>query len=398
MKRRTTRSYSFAWPDRPLGAAVGMMAKWSLTLAVVEHALGGRCSCAGQRLWANGPGAMPLWPASRRSGAHGGQVVLGQVARIGTRVGQGLVLFVQAWASASVVLAEAEAAVGLALQAGQVKQQAAGLGGGLGFFADAGGLALHGVGNGLAFGLRPHGRPLASGSSAFLNLGVEPLARVLARPGRQRACTSQYIAALEGADFSSRSTTSDNSVGVCTSPRWSKEAAIAGELKAVMARVPLMPTIQSASGGCGRRIGQRAHLRIAAQVVKSRRGWPAGVMDCSHRRCTGLPRRLLAPGVLLRSGERSARPRARVAGVDDVRHVLALGLLDHRQPRLGLVDGPRLEVRRNHRQVGKAPLLPRLTSNSSGAAISTRWPTATTSPRSGRSRNGPHASQLARHG
>jgi hypothetical protein len=48
---------------------------------------------------------------------------------------------------------------------------------------------------------------------------------------------------------------------------------------------------------------------------------------------------------------------ARVAGVDERAHVLALGELDDGvQPRLGLVDRREVEVRRDHRQVGEAPL------------------------------------------
>ena len=48
---------------------------------------------------------------------------------------------------------------------------------------------------------------------------------------------------------------------------------------------------------------------------------------------------------------------ARVTGVDQCRHILALGLFDHRaQAALGLVDGLQVKVRRDDRQVGKAPL------------------------------------------
>jgi hypothetical protein len=53
------------------------------------------------------------------------------VARIGTRVGEGFVTLVQALRQGQRGLGrEAELAVGLALQAGQVKQAGAGLGGG----------------------------------------------------------------------------------------------------------------------------------------------------------------------------------------------------------------------------------------------------------------------------
>jgi hypothetical protein len=71
----------------------------------------------------------------------------------------------------------------------------------------------------------------------------------------------------------------------------------------------------------------------------------------------GLAQRLGATGVLLDQAEDQLALAPRVAGVDEFGHVLALGLLDHRvQAALGLVHGLEVEVRRDHRQVGKAPL------------------------------------------
>ena len=75
-------------------------------------------------------------------------------------------------------------------------------------------------------------------------------------------------------------------MGVCTRPtvvRWKPPVL---ELKAVMARVPLMPTSQSDSE---RQTAASASGRIEA----SSRSWAkpsrmaAGVMDCSHRRLMG---------------------------------------------------------------------------------------------------------------
>ena len=80
-------------------------------------------------------------------------IVLGQSARVGTRVGQGLVALVQALCNLQRGLGGvAKLAVGLALQAGQVKQQGRGLGGGLAFLGHRGLLALAGLGNGLGLG------------------------------------------------------------------------------------------------------------------------------------------------------------------------------------------------------------------------------------------------------
>ena len=93
--------------------------------------------------------------------------------------------------------------------------------------------------------------------------------------------------------FSSRSTTTAK-VGVCTRPTVVRKNPPSRELKAVMARVPLMPTSQSAS------------LRLRAASASgfmwsslrrwsnpSRMAW--GVMLCSHRRLTGLPSGLAPP-------------------------------------------------------------------------------------------------------
>ncbi len=77
----------------------------------------------------------------------GVDIVLGQRARIGTRVSQGFVALVQRLCNLqSGFGAVAKFAIGLALQAGQVKQHGRGLRGRLGFFLHHGGLALAGRG------------------------------------------------------------------------------------------------------------------------------------------------------------------------------------------------------------------------------------------------------------
>jgi hypothetical protein len=103
------------------------------------------------------------------------------------------VLFVQALRQRQRGLGrEAEASVGLALQAGQVEQQRAGLGAGLALLAHAAALALHGGGD----GLRLRGLPQAVGAQfgvvgVFLPGRVEPLADVLpASAARWRALPS----------------------------------------------------------------------------------------------------------------------------------------------------------------------------------------------------------------
>src|SRR3989344_878844 len=93
--------------------------------------------------------------------------------------------------------------------------------------------------------------------------------------------------------FSSRSTTSDR-VGVCTRPTVVRKNPPSRELNAVMARVPLMPTSQSASERLRAALASPAICCSVRRASKpSRMAW--GVMDCSHRRLTGLPRGLVPP-------------------------------------------------------------------------------------------------------
>ena len=80
--------------------------------------------------------------------AHHRHIVFGQRARVGPRVGQRLVAFVQALGDRQRGLgAETEPAVGLALQGCQVEQQRAGLGGRFALLGDGGGLAANRIGN-----------------------------------------------------------------------------------------------------------------------------------------------------------------------------------------------------------------------------------------------------------
>jgi hypothetical protein len=83
-----------------------------------------------------------------------------------------------------------------------------------------------------------------------------------------------------------------------------------------------------------------------------------GVIDCSHRRLTGLPSGPLGvPAYCSIRRKISSPSRPGVAGVHQLGDVLALGQLDHRvQARLGLVDRLQVEEGRDHRQVGEAPL------------------------------------------
>ncbi|MNT64663.1 hypothetical protein D3C72_2025800 [compost metagenome] len=142
-------------------------------------------------------------------------------------------------------------------------------------------------------------------------------------------------------------------------------------MKAVMARVPLMPTSQSASER------QRAASASGSMSSSSRRlpkpsRMACGVIDCSHRRRTGCL--ALACCAIRRKISSPSRPasQALISPVTSLRlirrfstfrrdSVLAIG----RRSKCGGITGRLAKLH-----------LPRLTSYSSGAAISTRWPTA----------------------
>jgi hypothetical protein len=131
-----------------------------------------------------------------------------------------------------------------------------------------------------------------------------------------------------------------------------EEKAPSRELNAVIARVPLMPTSQSGLGAAARGVGQRQHLLVAAQMLEA--------LADRRRRHALQPQaldRVLRLGVLLDQAKDQLALAARVAGVDELGHVLALDEPDDGvEPALGLLERREVEVRRNHRQVGEAPL------------------------------------------
>ena len=92
---------------------------------------------------------------------------------------------------------------------------------------------------------------------------------------------------------SSRSTTTDR-VGVCTRPTVVRKKPPSRELKAVKARVPLMPTSQSASERL-RAASARPCICLLVRKLPKPSRMACGVIDCSHRRFTGLSKGFLPP-------------------------------------------------------------------------------------------------------
>ena len=75
-------------------------------------------------------------------------------------------------------------------------------------------------------------------------------------------------------------------VGVCTRPTVVKKKPPSRELNAVMARVPLMPTNQSASER-QRAASASGSICLSVRKLAKPSRMACGVMDCSHRRDTG---------------------------------------------------------------------------------------------------------------
>ena len=162
-----------------------------------------------------------------------------------------------------------------------------------------------------------------------------------------------------------------DSVGVCTRPTVVRKKPPSRELNAVIARVPLMPTSQSASER------QRAASASGSICLSLRRcakpsRIAAGVMLCSQRRLTGsfdlaccwIRRKISSPSrpasQALMSSLTSFRLTRRTIAFSRV-----LVLSSGASSKCGGITGRWAKLH-----------LPRLTSYSSGALISSRWPTA----------------------
>ena len=188
------------------------------------------------------------------------------------------------------------------------------------------------------------------------------------------AWISQYGRLTNLRMASSRTTTTDR-VGVCTRPTVVKKKPPSRELNAVMARVPLIPTNQSASDR------QRA-ASASGCICSSERKFTnpsrmaCGVMDCSHKRRAGLPNGFFSLANCSMSLKISSPSRP-------ASHALIRRSMSFRFASFTTAFKRDLvfSMGRRSKCGGKTGRLlklhlPRFTSNASGAAISTRCPTA----------------------
>ena len=285
-------------------------------------------------------------------------IVFGQVLAVGSRVGQHLVLFVQRLGDRQGGLGrEAEARIGFALQGRQVVQARRALRARLGFFGDARALAAHRLRDGLriGFGPDPVGAPLGV-IGVLLPLRIEPLAVVNPGLGGEARLDFPVVARDVLADLLFALDDDRQRGRLHPAHRRQEEATVARvegrhRTRAVDADEPV------GLAAAARRVRQARELLVAAQLLEA-------VADRLRRHALQpqaldrlVDRRLAGRRVLHDQAKDQLAFPARVASVDQCRHVLALDELDDRvQARLGLLDRRQVEVRRDHRQVRKAPL------------------------------------------
>jgi hypothetical protein len=281
-------------------------------------------------------------------------IVFGQVAAVGTRIGQDLVLFVERLGQPQGVLGtETEAAVGLALQRGEVVEHRAGLGLGLALFFHRAVLAEAGLADRIGPGLVPEALGpgvLILGLFEFL---IEPAPAVAAGDALEFALDFPVVARDKGADAGFALDHDGQGRGLHAADRGLVEAAFLGiegghGAGAVDADQPV--GFRAAARG----VRQGLHFLVRAQMGKAVADGGRG-----HRLQPEAAHRLLlfAQRVLRDVAEDQFAFAARVAGVDQAGDVLALDQPGQQlEPVLGLLDGIEREMRRNHRQMGEAPL------------------------------------------
>ena len=281
-----------------------------------------------------------------------GEVVLGQTARIGPRVSQHLVLFVERLGQAERRFGrEPETGVGLALQAGQVKQQRRQAGFRFGFLADDAGLARSRRLDRLGTGDFP--QTVGAGMLVLLlalEAFVEPFASVIAGLGGKFSFDFPVIARLEVTNLALALDDDGQRRRLYATDRGQVEAAslrIEGGHRpgAVDADKPV--GFGTADGG----VGQPLHFATWAQ--------PRETVANRLRRHRLQPQplhRFANLGMLDNVIEDQLTLASRVTRVDQAINVLALDqFVDHTQTGCAFFNGVECKMGRNDRQMGKRP-------------------------------------------
>ena len=244
---------------------------------------------------------------------HGRHVVFRQVARIGTRIGQYLVLFIQRLGQAQGVLGrEAETRVRFALQAGQVEQARRHRGGRFRFFRDDALAAAAGGGDRVGSRLAPQALGALLGIVlVLLELRVEPAAFIDA--GRADEFGAHFPEVARDEFFNLVFAFDDDG------QRRRLHAAHGRQVEAALFRVERRHGARAIDadqpvgfGTAAGRVGQRQHFLVAAQVRET-------VADGArrHRLQPQALDRLLGLGVLRDQAENQLAFSPRIACVDE---------------------------------------------------------------------------------
>src|SRR2546426_3779595 len=283
---------------------------------------------------------------------HRAQIVLGQRARVGSRIREDLVPFVQRLGKRERGLRrKAETAVRVALQARQVVEKGRELRGGLRFLGGDARPSQAARADGRGALLLPH--PLGPRLSVFfrfLEVFVEPPAGVLALRGGKRGVNFPIVARLETAYPVLALDEDRKRRGLNAADRGLVEAAFlriesGHRSRAVDAYQPIR--FRTAHRG----VGERAEIAVLRQLLET-------LTDRAlrHRLQPQALDRLLVAGMLDDVTENQFALTTGVACVDDARYVLAPEQLHQEsQSFRGALDGLQIEMRRNDRKVGKRP-------------------------------------------
>ena len=290
--------------------------------------------------------------------AHGGNVILGQRARIGTRIGEHLVAFVERLRDLERARGgEAEAFVRVALEAGEIEQQRRELRGRLALLSHDARLALALGANGRGAGLIPQALGTQAVVDVFLGrrgLGeflIEPAAGIISRrtveggvqfPISTRDKLANAILALDEDRQRRRLHAPDG--------RLVEAAALRVEGRHGTRAIDADEPVGLAAAGGG--VGERAQILVGAQMLEAvaNRGGRHGLQPQALER-------LLGAGVLDDVAEDQLALAPGVTGIDEAVHVLSFEqLLERLEPRQALLARQQVEVRRDDRQIGQTPL------------------------------------------
>ena len=285
---------------------------------------------------------------------HGVEIIFRQRARVGTRISEYFVFFVQRLRERQRgARGETEPSVGRALQTGEVEQQGRRLRRRFAFFLDFAGLVVaFGLDGPCAFFV-----PDTLGAKIWITfpflfcLGeflVYPAAGVITGSNAERAVYFPVILGHEAFDFLFALDQDRQRWRLhAAHRRFVKTAALGVErghcARAVDADQPI--GFRAADRG----VGQRQHFFVAAQMFEAfldRAGGHGLQPQALHR--------LLAAGVTGDVTENQLALATRVAGIDDAGDIFAFKQFGQKpQPCFRFLDRQQIKMRRDHRQVGE---------------------------------------------